>query len=139
MGERPRDELGSLLFRALDVVGRGEAPILAAHGVTMWEHVILSSLDRDGAAGQSELSARSRRDPTRLIANLDALEERGLVSREVDPADRRRRVVQLTTRGATTLAAVRADIGALEDRLLAEVPPADRAALRRALAALATG
>ena len=67
---------------------------------------------------------------------VDALAEQGLVSREVDAADRRRRVLVLTAKGRTmadNLASVAAEI---ETDLLGALEPAEQASLRRMLLAL---
>jgi DNA-binding MarR family transcriptional regulator len=67
---------------------------------------------------------------------IDALAEQGLVSREVDPSDRRRRVLQLTATGravAGNLASVAAEI---ETDLLRPLAPDEQASLRRMLLAL---
>lgn len=67
---------------------------------------------------------------------IDALAEQGLVHREVDPVDRRRRVLDLTASGrklVDDLASVGAEI---ERDLLSPLTPAEQAALRRMLLAL---
>ncbi|RKR75931.1 MarR family winged helix-turn-helix transcriptional regulator [Frondihabitans australicus] len=129
-------ELGGALSRLLAVVVEREEPILAAQGLSMWEYVILGRLVDEEGLTQTALAERSRRDPTRLIANLDALEARGLVSRAIDPGDRRRRLVRLTDAGATAVAATRRAIRAMEDDLLSAVSAQDRDRLRATLARL---
>jgi DNA-binding MarR family transcriptional regulator len=59
------------------------------------------------------------------------------VAREPDPADRRNRVVSITAAGREVLGACRGAIRAMEADLLADVPPADRAAFVRTLEQLA--
>lgn len=134
-GDDPGDDLGAVFARLLGVIGEREAPILAAHGLTMWEYVILVPLVGQPGMTQKELARRSRRDPTRLIGNLDALEERALITREVDGADRRRRTVRLTDRGLEVVRDTRRAIRAMEAELLGVLPPGDQAALRQNLAA----
>jgi DNA-binding MarR family transcriptional regulator len=80
-----------------------------------------------------------RYDKTRLITLLDELEHDGLITRTVDPTDRRARIVTLTEAGETRHAAARADIRAMEDELLKDVNPADQARLRDILAGLGPG
>jgi DNA-binding MarR family transcriptional regulator len=134
-GDDAGDDLGAVFARLLGVIGEREAPILAAHGLTMWEYVILVPLVGQPGMTQKELARRSRRDPTRLIGNLDALEERALITREVDGADRRRRTVRLTGRGHEVVRDTRRAIRAMEAELLGVLPPGDQAALRQNLAA----
>jgi DNA-binding MarR family transcriptional regulator len=132
MAERS-DDIGALLSRVLDIVVEREEPILRAHGVSMWEYVILSRLEGQDGITQKDLARESRRDPTRLGANLDALGERGLISRSVDPGDRRRMVVRITGDGAALTGRVRAEIAAMESEVLGGTAEKLRSALTAAL------
>lgn len=131
------DDLGALCAGAGRALAEAEGPVLEAHGLTMWQYVVLSALARGSAPSQLVLAQQIHYDKTRLIALLDGLVAEGLVSREPDPADRRARVVRLTPDGARRHAAVRAEIRRLEDRLLAGLGAAERRGLRVALAQLA--
>jgi DNA-binding MarR family transcriptional regulator len=113
-----------------------EEPILAAHEVSMWAYVVLTALGREPTRTQAALAASIGADKTRLIPVLDDLQRRDLISREADPADRRVRLLGLTPAGRRLHAAVRADIRAAEEALLADLAEADRAGLLAALAAL---
>jgi DNA-binding MarR family transcriptional regulator len=103
----------------------------------MWEYVVLLRLADGAAPTQAQLAAAVRRDKTRLIPILDRLEGRGLLGRTPDPADRRNRIVALTTEGKALLADCRAAIADMEEELLSPLRPEDAAALRRALEAVA--
>lgn len=131
-----RDELGFLLDRLLRTVIRREQPIMERHHLEMWEYVVMSVLARGPAPTQAELATATGRDKTRLIRNLDRLEERGLVSREPDPADRRNKIVSLTQSGDRLLRACRADIWSMEEELLSALKPSERAGFERSLVAL---
>jgi DNA-binding MarR family transcriptional regulator len=113
-----------------------EEPILAAHEVSMWAYVVLTALGREPTRTQAALAASIGADKTRLIPVLDDLQRRDLISREADPADRRVRLLSLTPAGRRLHAAVRADIRAAEEALLADLAEADRAGLLAALTAL---
>jgi DNA-binding MarR family transcriptional regulator len=132
--ERP--ELGYLLTRLLRTAMAREEPILADAGLRMWDYAVLSALTENAAPTQAQLAATAGRDKTRLIGNLDRLEELGFVTRRPDPADRRNRVVSLTPEGRRVLDRCRAEIRAMEDDLLRPVPADDREAFERALATL---
>jgi DNA-binding MarR family transcriptional regulator len=133
--ERP--ELGYLLTRLVRVVIAREEPIFERAGLRMWDYVVLSALAGNDAPTQAQLAAQAGRDKTRLIGNLDRLEELGLVNRAPDPADRRNRVVSLTAEGRRVHGRCRAAIREMEDDLLSGLPAGDRAAFERAVTSLA--
>jgi len=114
-----------------------ELPVLDRHEISMWGYVILNALDGSPAGTQAELAHAIGADKTRIIANLDELQEAGLISREPDPADRRARLLSITTAGRRVRRAVRAEIQANEDRVLARFPVRDRQAFLRVAATLA--
>ncbi|TCO65108.1 DNA-binding MarR family transcriptional regulator [Actinocrispum wychmicini] len=103
-----------------------ETPILSAHGIEMWDYVVLAALESATVPSQSELATAVRRDKTRLIPILDRLEARRLLSRTPDPADRRNRVVALTDEGRAVFTACRKDIREMEAKFLSSVPSAKR-------------
>ncbi|MET8852802.1 MarR family transcriptional regulator [Amycolatopsis sp. NPDC004625] len=131
------DDLGALCAGAGRALAEAERPVLERHGLTMWQYVVLSALAAGAAPSQLVLAQQIRYDKTRLITLLDALEAAGLVAREPDPADRRARVVRLTTEGGRRHAAVRAEIREVEDGKLAGLSVEARRVLRSALAHLA--
>ena len=68
---------------------------------------------------------------------IDTLVVRGYLSREVNPADRRRLNVGLTDRGRAAAAATLAAIAQVDAELAAMITPAELAGLRAGLLALA--
>lgn len=60
---------------------------------------------REGGVTQSELALRLGISKQAVQQFVDSMEGRGVVRREVDPADKRGRVVQLTAAGAEALEA----------------------------------
>jgi DNA-binding MarR family transcriptional regulator len=125
-----REDLGAQLARATRRMIALERPVLDKHGVTMWEYVALLRLRSAPARTQLELAQAIGYDKTRLIALLDGLAQRGLITREPATEDRRARTVTLTPIGHAQLAAIQSGIHQMEDQLLA---PRDRQALRRIL------
>jgi DNA-binding MarR family transcriptional regulator len=114
-----------------------ETAILNDHGLTMWAYSVLLRLDEEPIRTQAALADAINADRTRIIDVLDDLQERGLISRRPDPADRRARLVALTKSGRRLRDSAQAAIQAREERLLAILDPADRAALLNALSQLA--
>ena len=136
-GDQSEPELGALLNRALRTVLAMEKPILAGHGLSMWEYVVLSALSRGDIRTQAALADSIAADRTRLIAVLDALQARDLISREPDPSDRRVRLLALTRNGRRLRSAVHTDIAKGEAALMSTVRAEDAAVLRRVLAQVA--
>jgi DNA-binding MarR family transcriptional regulator len=68
---------------------------------------------------------------------IDTLVLRGYLTREVNPADRRRMTIGLTDRGRAAAAAIRAAVGEVDAELTQMVSPAELAGLRAGLIALA--
>lgn len=94
--------------------------------------IALATLDRGGPLTPSELAARERIARPTASRLITRLEQRGLVERAPDPADRRSCIVSVTGAGRTLLAEARERKDAfLEDRL-ASLDPADRALVARA-------
>jgi DNA-binding MarR family transcriptional regulator len=114
-----------------------ERPLLAAHGLSMWDYIALSHLAHEPAGTQQAMAKAIDYDKTRLIALLDSLEGAGLLTRVPDPADRRARIVELTAAGRARLKAARRDIRAMETQLLRELDTAQRHTLLAVLPQLA--
>lgn len=113
-----------------------ELPVLRAHGLAMWGYSVLLRLDEQPLRTQAALAATIGADKTRIIGILDDLEQRGFISRQPDPADRRARVLSLTVEGRRVRDAVQSAIQSRENELLARLPEADRLGFIRALQAL---
>ncbi|GIE93181.1 MarR family winged helix-turn-helix transcriptional regulator [Paractinoplanes rishiriensis] len=131
-----RADLGVLVMRLGRRLLDMEQPILARHGVSMWGYAVLCGLAGGPMRTQAALAASIGADKTRLIPILDGLQERGLIEREPDPADRRVRLLGLTSDGRRLQLAVQADVRAGEEELLGDLTTEDRAAFLRALDAL---
>lgn len=103
------------LVRTTEALGRGEAELLKAHGLSFAQYNVLRILRGAGPAGLpcGEIAERMvKRDPdvTRL---LDRLVDRGLASRQRTEEDRRVVVGRITAAGEALLAEI--------DRPLAEL------------------
>lgn len=134
MGTTDRPDLAAMLAPLTRTLIALERPILEAHGLTMWAYTVLIALSRGTARGQGVLAQEIGADKTRIIAVLDDLQDRGLIERTPDPADRRARLLGLTPEGHRIAAAVQAEIQAREtEQVLAQLPAADRRGFLNAL------
>ena len=101
--------------------------------LTLPESAALTHLDRGGPATPSALARIEQISPQSMGATLAGLEARGLVRRELDPADGRRRVVSLTAAGLAMLRGKRdARTAQLAEALSAGFSPAELAQLASA-------
>ncbi|MEV6923048.1 MarR family transcriptional regulator [Dactylosporangium sp. NPDC051485] len=105
-------------------------------GITPGQARALTVLARHGTMRPSELSEHLKIAPRSTTEVVDGLEDRGLVERLPDPADRRATLVELTQAGGTTVEQIRAERGAQGERFFAALPEADRVELARILATL---
>jgi DNA-binding MarR family transcriptional regulator len=132
-----RRDLAAMMVPPGRTLAAAELPILREHRLSMWGYVVLLRLAEEPVRTQTALAQAIGADKTRIIADLDELQDRGLIQREPDAADRRVRLVSLTAEGARVRAAAQAAIQRREDRLLARLPAADRRAFLRSLEFLA--
>ncbi|MCC3311625.1 MarR family winged helix-turn-helix transcriptional regulator [Nocardia africana] len=137
MADAQRPDLAAMIVPLGRALMAAERPVLESHGLTMWAYSVLLALGRGPARGQGVLAEEIGADKTRIIAVLDDLQERGLIERYPDPADRRARLLAVTAEGRALAKAAQADIQAKEEALLGRLDAADRAGFLNALAALA--
>src|SRR5580693_6768969 len=82
-------------------VGRRAAEASMAPGGLRPRHLIaLKLLSEHGPASQQGLAEALSLDPSNVVGLLNELEERELIVRRRDPADRRRHIVELSATGA---------------------------------------
>ncbi len=92
----------------------------------------LASVERLGPLTLGELSAAERVKPPTMTKIVTCLEEQGLVSRTVDPSDRRVARVEATAAGLAFLEDSRQSKDAYLAQRLRSLTPGDRVALERA-------
>jgi DNA-binding MarR family transcriptional regulator len=126
-----------LLSRAHARAQAIRADAFAAAGSSGYLTRVLASLADEGPASQSELSRRTGIDPSDVVAIVNDLVSRRLVTRERDPGDARRNVVTTTRAGRAELARLDAVIAEIQERFLAPLNDAERRQLQRILTKLA--
>ncbi|MGV9863234.1 MarR family winged helix-turn-helix transcriptional regulator [Rhodococcus koreensis] len=134
--ERTRPDLAAMTTTLNRSLVAAELPVLAEHGLTMWGYVVLLALDEHPLRTQAALAETIGADKTRIIGVLDELQDRGLIDRQRDPADRRARLLSLTPDGHRVRDSAQAAIRRGEERLLARLPERDRAGFLAGLIAL---
>ncbi|HEX4834472.1 MAG TPA: MarR family winged helix-turn-helix transcriptional regulator [Trebonia sp.] len=101
--------------------------------------IVLNVLHERGPLGQQALGELLTLDPSNVVGLLNELEERGLIARDRDPADRRRHIVSLSPAGREELAASGELFAEVEDIVLAALTPAERATLHDLLSRAVCG
>jgi len=96
--------------------------------------IALKLLSEHGPTSQQGLAEALSLDPSNVVGLLNELEERGLITRRRDPADRRRHIVELSAAGVGELCLAQARLSRVEDDLLSALSAEERATLYRLLA-----
>ncbi len=104
-------------------------------GMTALQYTALTVLERHPDLSSAQLARNSFVTAQTMADMVRALEERRLVDRHRDAADRRRLVLALTQDGRDLLRRYRGRVAALEARMLSGLTAAQAAELRRGLAA----
>ena len=113
-----------------------EEPVLHAHDISMWGYIVLTALVEQPVRTQAALAQAIHADKSRIISVLDELQERGLIHRQPDEADRRVHLLSLTPAGDRLRRSVEAGIRHREEQVLAVLSPVDRDAFLESLKAL---
>jgi DNA-binding MarR family transcriptional regulator len=115
-------------------VGRRAAEISMSPGGLRPRHLIaLKLLSESGPASQQGLADALSLDPSNVVGLLNELEERGLITRRRDPADRRRHIVELSASGESELTCADARLRHVEDELFSALSAEERETLYRML------
>jgi len=128
------------LSRLSRLVERAQSDVFDTHGLQPGEFDILATLLRSDAGPRGltagALSGSAMVTSGAITNRLDRLVAKELISREVDPENRRTVRVALTVRGAEVVEAALADHVDNEERLLESLSVADRRQLEGLLRGL---
>lgn len=102
-GGGPLDSLGFLLSQLGFVAARRFHQAMKPVGIDPPHFLVLRFLAGMEGVSQQAMSERLQIPPSRMVAVIDHLEERGLVERRPNPADRRARALYLTAAGREML------------------------------------
>jgi len=127
---------GYLLARLGMESRRRWARMLIDRNLTPHHYGVLMTLDQVGATSQQHLSRLVGVDPRNVVTVIDLLEDRTLIERKPDPADRRRYAVSLTPAGHMTLTELRHAGDAVEQDMLKGLSDNERAGLQQTLSKL---
>lgn len=131
------DALGELLVEICPRITHLQRHVLGelTPPLTLQQHRLLARL-RPGRISLVQLREQSTVTFSTLSETLKNLVGQGLVSRTVNPLDRRTVDLALTAKGRRLLRRADEALATFADELVATIPAADRAAVARALAPL---
>jgi DNA-binding MarR family transcriptional regulator len=133
-GPQLQERLGYLLKHAFFQLEDLHAVHMAEEPVNVRELSVLLLLEGREPESQQQAAGRLGVDRTTMVGLLDALEGKGLVARQPDPADRRRNVVVVTASGRKALKKAKAASDEAERELLAGLSATESRQLRDLLA-----
>jgi DNA-binding MarR family transcriptional regulator len=129
------------LIEHLARVGRRSADTCMSGCLRPRHLIALKLLSEHGPMTQHAVSTALSLDPSNVVGLLNELEERGLITRRRDPADRRRHIVELSAAGSGELAQTYDKLDRVEAELFKSLTAQERASLHdlltRAVGALA--
>src|SRR6202165_1470339 len=118
------------LLEHLARVGRRAFEVTLEPGGLRPRHLIaLKLLSERGPASQQALADSLSLDPSNVVGLLNELEERRLITRRRDSADRRRHIVELSPRGEEELCGAYDRLRRIDDDLLSPLSSKERATL----------
>ncbi|MBU6535000.1 MarR family winged helix-turn-helix transcriptional regulator [Streptomyces sp. NPDC057245] len=122
-----------LLKRTELVVRARLEELLKPAGVTALQYTALTVLERHDGISAAQLARDSFVTAQSMADMVRALESRGLVRREPNPGNRREKVILLADAGRRLLADHAEPARLLEQRMVADLGPADVERFREAL------
>lgn len=128
-----------LIARVGRVVRQRLEQALAPAGLHQRQLVALSYLRDHGPTAQRTLAEQLCMDASSLVCLLNQLEDGELIRRGRDRADRRRGVVELSPTGQDALGRIDQALQGIDDEVLADLRPQERATLHSLLARLTAG
>lgn len=105
------------------------AEILVHEDLTPLLWGVMAAVLEEPGGGQRQLASRMGVDAVNFGQMIEFLEQKGLVTRQVDPEDRRARQLYVTRRGTNLRDRLRPSLLAAQERLLAPLSKAERNAL----------
>jgi DNA-binding MarR family transcriptional regulator len=132
------DSLGDLLGSVARRLRAASLASLSEWDVTPSQMRAVRVLTKHGAMRSSDLAGHLHIAPRSATEVVDALSDKGLVTRDPDPTDRRATLVSLTASGRSLSDEVRRARGVESERMFERLSSADRDHLARILRTLAS-
>jgi DNA-binding MarR family transcriptional regulator len=108
----------------------------AASGLTSVQYAALAAIGQNPGVDATRLSSLIAFDRSTLGDVLERLEGKGWILRGPSAADKRLKILRISDAGAEILKNVEADVGRVQERLMAPLEVADRGEMMRLLTEL---
>jgi DNA-binding MarR family transcriptional regulator len=129
----PSSAAGGLLREVARMYTRAQRVVADCCRTTNTQCHLLSELGRSGPLPLSELGTRVSLEKSWVSRAVDAMVERGLVTKEPNPADARSWLVTLTADGERTVTELNRTLDEHAAHLLGSLDPRERAAMAQSL------
>lgn len=124
---------GSLLREVARLYTRAQRVVADCCRTTSTQCHLLTELGRSGPLPLSELGSRVMLEKSWVSRAVDAMVERGLVTKEPNPSDARSWLVTLTVDGEATVRSLNRTLDEHAEQLLGSLTPRERAAVESSL------
>ncbi len=118
-----QDPLGLLLSRTYLAYKKKASHLLQDYNITPEQFGVLNNLVVHVGISQKALAELFSKDQTSIGKTIDRLENKKLITRTVDPADRRAVLLHLTTQGQELVAHTQPIMKEVDDEINALLPP----------------
>lgn len=132
----PREVLAYLLKHAHLRLSELSDAALAPLGIDSKDYGVLRVVAAGEPTSQTHVARALSIDRTTMVALIDALARKGIVTRRPDPDDRRRNVVELTEEGEAVFAEAAAAYATAEQQMLSPLSSSQQVHLGAALRAV---
>lgn len=133
----PGHELAMALRAAYWAMHRRTNAVLAVHGVTADQFVLLSCLADEDSITQQELARRASSDANTVRPMLVLLQKRGFITRQTHDSDGRAHCVKLTAKGRRGVAAMLKDTSHFRGQMLSRIKRGSALVLQQNLVEIA--
>lgn len=137
MSDRPPQRLletpSWLLTQVATTAARRSREVFDSLGAARYHYAILCAVDEFGPCSQAEIGNRLHMDRKDVAQRVGELEDQYCLRRRPDPADPRRKLVRMTTRGRERLDHIHEQLTVAQNELVEPLTPQERASLIAAL------
>lgn len=121
-----QEQIGHLLRRAHQRATQIFLEAFEEAGLTPTQWAALAMLAQEGSASQNALGRVTAMDPATIQGVIRRLEERGLITREPDPDDKRRTSLRLSPEGEAVVGRFTVSAVAVTEKTLSPLTPEEQ-------------